>query len=139
MLRTDACVALRIRKKSGSTRQLVFKFGASSGRIEDRRTCTVANARAGTPALFLRAAANLPRPEVPLEGYAAFFLLACELLDTGLAGFNFGHCLFVPGAPTDRCFLSQAETGADGQAAFCFPAVGPGVASAWLALPVIDI
>ena len=80
----------------------------------------------------------MPGPSVPLERYAAFLLIICRILDAGLVGFNFVHNLFVSGGSIDRGFLSQAAAGADGQAAFCFPATGEGVTPARLALRVID-
>ena len=79
----------------------------------------------------------MPGPPVRPERYAAFLPLAFGILGAGLVGLNFGHYLFVPVAPPNRKFLSQVEAGADGQAAFCFPAIGQRVTLAQLVMFVI--
>ena len=81
----------------------------------------------------------MPRPSASPERYIAFLPLARGILDARLAGFNFGHHLFVPVASIDRAFLSQTAPGTDGQAAFCFPAAGSGIVPARLVLRIIAV
>lgn len=78
-------------------------------------------------------------PAVPPERYAAFLLPAGGILDARLAGFNVGHQLFILVSPADRGFLSPTAAGADGQAAFCFPATGQDIATARLVLRDIAV